>query len=64
MRRVMLVVAAAAVSCIMASSLHAQVDTGAILGTVKDSSGAAVAGAKVNLRLRSVSAPVRPAHSR
>jgi Carboxypeptidase regulatory-like domain len=36
-------------SMILAPKLQAQVDTGAILGTVKDSSGAAVSGAKLTL---------------
>ena len=39
-----------------APPLHAQVDTGTILGTVTDASGAAISGAKVTLTNEGTSA--------
>ena len=39
---------AAVCLCVSATMAFAQVDTGTILGTVKDGSGAVVSGAKVN----------------
>src|SRR5258705_6982370 len=35
--------------CVSATTAFAQVDTGTILGTIKDGSGAVISGAKVNL---------------
>jgi carboxypeptidase family protein/TonB-dependent receptor-like protein len=49
MRRAILTIAAVSAFCLLTSRVDAQVDTGSIQGTVKDASGAALAGAKVNL---------------
>src|SRR2546422_2753531 len=46
---VLRVVLAAAAICLGASFVMAQVDTGSIIGTVRDTSGAVVSGAKVTL---------------
>src|SRR5258708_12122464 len=40
---------AAVCLCVTATTAFAQVDTGTILGTIKDASGAVVSGAKVSL---------------